>query len=84
VNPPRNRKGETGNPPPTAGASDFYPNHREFFAFKQHAPIPSPHYFFLSALKVGFSDFCFPFSLVSKHLAIATNGIAQLNWKALK
>jgi len=26
VNPPRNRKGETGNPPPTANASDFYPN----------------------------------------------------------
>jgi hypothetical protein len=27
VNPPRNRKGETGNPPPTANASEFYPNH---------------------------------------------------------
>ena len=26
MNPPRNRKGETGNPPPTARASEFYPN----------------------------------------------------------
>jgi hypothetical protein len=26
VNPPRNRKGGTGNPPPTVGASEFYPN----------------------------------------------------------
>jgi hypothetical protein len=26
VHPPRNRKGETGNPPPTAGASEFYPD----------------------------------------------------------
>lgn len=26
VNPPRNRKGERGNPPPTANASEFYPN----------------------------------------------------------
>ena len=25
-NPPRNRKSETGNPPPTAGAPEFYPN----------------------------------------------------------
>jgi hypothetical protein len=24
--PPRNRKSETGNPPPTAGAPEFYPN----------------------------------------------------------
>ena len=28
MNLPRNRKDERGNPPPTAGASDFYPNHR--------------------------------------------------------
>ena len=27
VNPPHNRKDECGNPPPTAGASEFYPNH---------------------------------------------------------
>jgi hypothetical protein len=27
VNPPRNRKGESGNPPPNANASEFYPNH---------------------------------------------------------
>jgi hypothetical protein len=26
VNPPRNRKGGTGNPPPTVGAPEFYPN----------------------------------------------------------
>jgi hypothetical protein len=26
VNPPRNRKGETGNPPPSASAPEFYPN----------------------------------------------------------
>ena len=26
VNPPRNRKGEPGNPPPTVRASEFYPN----------------------------------------------------------
>src|ERR1035438_3859445 len=26
VNPPRNRKGGAGNPPPTAGAPEFYPN----------------------------------------------------------
>ena len=26
MNPPRNRKGGTGNPPPTAGAPEFYPN----------------------------------------------------------
>jgi hypothetical protein len=26
VIPPRNRKGETGNPPPTVRASEFYPN----------------------------------------------------------
>jgi len=26
VNPPRNRKGETGNPLPTAHAAEFYPN----------------------------------------------------------
>ena len=26
VNPPRNRKGETGSPPPNAHASEFYPN----------------------------------------------------------
>jgi hypothetical protein len=27
VNPPCNRKGEAGNPPPTTGALEFYPNH---------------------------------------------------------
>jgi len=27
VKPPRNRKGESGNPPPKATASEFYPNH---------------------------------------------------------
>jgi hypothetical protein len=27
VNPPRNRKGELGNPLPKANASEFYPNH---------------------------------------------------------
>jgi hypothetical protein len=27
-NPPCNRKGEAGNPPPTAGAPEFYPNNR--------------------------------------------------------
>jgi hypothetical protein len=27
VNPPRNRKGETGSPPPNVNASEFYPNH---------------------------------------------------------
>jgi hypothetical protein len=27
VNPPRNRKGESGNPLPKANASEFYPNH---------------------------------------------------------
>jgi hypothetical protein len=27
VNPPRNRKGESGSPPPKANASEFYPNH---------------------------------------------------------
>ena len=27
MNPPRNRKGESGNPPPNANASEFYPNH---------------------------------------------------------
>ena len=27
MNPPRNRKGESGNLPPTANASEFYPNH---------------------------------------------------------
>ena len=27
VNPPRNRKGETGSPLPKANASEFYPNH---------------------------------------------------------
>ena len=26
MNPPRNRKGEIGNPPPTTGALEFYPN----------------------------------------------------------
>jgi hypothetical protein len=26
VNPSRNRKGETGSPPPNANASEFYPN----------------------------------------------------------
>jgi hypothetical protein len=26
VNPLRNRKGGIGNPPPTVGASEFYPN----------------------------------------------------------
>jgi hypothetical protein len=26
VNPPRNRKGEAGNPPPNANASELYPN----------------------------------------------------------
>jgi hypothetical protein len=26
VNPPRNRKGEAGKPPPTTGALEFYPN----------------------------------------------------------
>ena len=26
MNPPRNRKGETGSPPPKANASEFYPN----------------------------------------------------------
>ena len=26
VNPPRNRKGESGTPPPNANASEFYPN----------------------------------------------------------
>jgi hypothetical protein len=26
VNPPCNRKGEAGNPPPTTGALEFYPN----------------------------------------------------------
>ena len=29
MNPPRNRKGETGSPPPNANASEFYPNHRQ-------------------------------------------------------
>src|ERR1700730_15438418 len=28
VNPPRNRKGEAGNPPSTTGALEFYPNNR--------------------------------------------------------
>ena len=28
VNPPRNRKGEAGNPPSTTGALEFYPNKR--------------------------------------------------------
>jgi hypothetical protein len=28
VNPPRNRKGEAGNPPPTTGAPELYPNKR--------------------------------------------------------
>jgi hypothetical protein len=28
ANPPRNRKGESGSPPPKAYASEFYPNHR--------------------------------------------------------
>ena len=27
MNPPRNRKGETGSPPPNVNASEFYPNH---------------------------------------------------------
>src|SRR5580700_8643081 len=27
--PTRNRKSGLGNPPPTAGASEFYPNHRQ-------------------------------------------------------
>jgi serine/threonine protein kinase len=27
VNPPRNRKGESGSPLPKASASEFYPNH---------------------------------------------------------
>ena len=27
ANPPRNRKGESGNPPSSANASEFYPNH---------------------------------------------------------
>jgi hypothetical protein len=27
VNPPRNRKGESGSPLPKANASEFYPNH---------------------------------------------------------
>ena len=27
MKPPRNRKGESGNPPPKATASEFYPNH---------------------------------------------------------
>src|SRR5229473_7944055 len=29
-NPTRNRKSGLGNPPPTAGASEFYPNHLSF------------------------------------------------------
>ena len=28
MNPPRNRKGEAGNPPSTTGALEFYPNKR--------------------------------------------------------
>jgi hypothetical protein len=30
VNPPRNRKSEDGNPPPTTGATELYPDHVQF------------------------------------------------------
>jgi len=33
VNPPRNRKSEDGNPPPSAGAPEFYPNHSKLAQF---------------------------------------------------
>ena len=36
VNPPRNRKGEIGNPSPTASALEFYPNVREPDALVAH------------------------------------------------
>src|SRR5215510_71382 len=39
VNPPRNRKGETGNPPPTANASDFYPNRTRDQCIMREGPV---------------------------------------------
>ena len=30
MNPPRNRKSEDGNPPPTTGATELYPDHVQF------------------------------------------------------
>jgi len=32
VHPPRNRKGESGNPLPKAGASEFYPNNHAVYS----------------------------------------------------
>jgi hypothetical protein len=37
VNPPRNRKGETGSPLPKANASEFYPNLAQLLAAKKYA-----------------------------------------------
>ena len=39
MNPPRNRKDERGNPPPTAGASEFYPNRTRDQCIMREGPV---------------------------------------------
>ena len=36
MNPPRNRKGEAGNPPSTTGALELYPNKRTSVDLSKH------------------------------------------------